>query len=135
MTDVKDILAERGKVHGDFSDHARFAQSLKRIAQTSPNWNALANVQTEALEMILHKVARILAGDPNHADHWDDIAGYATLVSERLGDYAASKLGPPAADAKSARPFVTNTPRGKDDPRVCDFDGAPEWLKQKGKDK
>ena len=35
--------------------------------------------------MIVHKIARILAGDPNHADHWHDIAGYAILVEERIG--------------------------------------------------
>lgn len=29
--------------------------------------------------MILAKIARIVSGDPNHADHWDDIAGYALL--------------------------------------------------------
>jgi hypothetical protein len=95
MADVKQILNERGKVHGDFTDHATFAQHLKRIAQSSKNWTALNTVQTEGLEMILHKVARILAGDPNHADHWNDIAGYATLVSDRLDKRDA---GLPTAD-------------------------------------
>jgi hypothetical protein len=37
------------------------------------------------LEMIAHKIGRVLAGDPNHADHWDDIAGYARLVARRVG--------------------------------------------------
>jgi hypothetical protein len=40
--------------------------------------------QIEALEMICHKIARVLNGDPNHHDHWHDIAGYATLVANRL---------------------------------------------------
>jgi hypothetical protein len=40
--------------------------------------------QSEALEMIAHKIARILNGDPNYVDSWLDIAGYATLVAERL---------------------------------------------------
>ena len=34
--------------------------------------------------MIAHKIGRILAGDPNHIDHWLDIAGYATLVAKEL---------------------------------------------------
>lgn len=38
----------------------------------------------EALEMIAHKIARICNGDPNYADNWVDIAGYATLVANRL---------------------------------------------------
>jgi len=34
--------------------------------------------------MIFSKIARILNGDPNHLDSWTDIAGYATLVADRL---------------------------------------------------
>ena len=48
------------------------------------NWEALTEVQHEALEHIATKIARILSGDPNHADHWNDIQGYARLVEERL---------------------------------------------------
>jgi len=44
----------------------------------------LAADQREALEMIAHKIARIINGDPNYADSWVDIAGYAKLVSDRL---------------------------------------------------
>ena len=33
----------------------------------------------EALEMIAHKIARILSGDADYADNWVDIAGYAQL--------------------------------------------------------
>lgn len=40
--------------------------------------------QREALEMIAHKIARILNGDPNYADSWVDIAGYAKLIADRL---------------------------------------------------
>ena len=38
----------------------------------------------EAIDMIFNKIARILNGNPNHADSWVDIAGYAKLVSDRL---------------------------------------------------
>jgi hypothetical protein len=44
----------------------------------------LEDDQAEALEMIANKIARILNGDPDYADSWTDIAGYATLVAERL---------------------------------------------------
>ena len=40
--------------------------------------------QIECLEMIAHKIGRILNGDPNYGDSWRDIAGYATLVADRL---------------------------------------------------
>lgn len=41
-------------------------------------------VHMEAIEMIFHKIGRIGAGNPNFVDHWEDIAGYATLVAQRL---------------------------------------------------
>jgi len=48
------------------------------------NWNVLTYAQAEALEMIQHKIGRILAGDPNVLDHWADIVGYAQLVANIL---------------------------------------------------
>lgn len=79
---VSSILEERQKTHGDFAHHAVIAQGLK--AHISNSGQQLSAVQAEGLEMILHKVARILNGNPNHKDHWDDIAGYATLVSREI---------------------------------------------------
>ena len=38
--------------------------------------------QIEALDMIALKLSRILSGQANFRDHWDDIAGYAKLASE-----------------------------------------------------
>ena len=40
--------------------------------------------QREGLEMIAHKVGRILAGNPSFPDHWFDIEGYARITRERL---------------------------------------------------
>ena len=79
-----ELLADRGKTHGDFRDHAAITQGLKALMYACPGWKNLTPVQKEALDMNAHKVGRILAGNPNHADHWDDIAGYARLVSQRL---------------------------------------------------
>jgi hypothetical protein len=82
------ILEERGKQYGKFTGHAEIAQNLKDTMRfSSPNcakWARLANDQKEALDMIQHKIARILNGNPDHADSWDDIAGYAKLVGDRL---------------------------------------------------
>jgi hypothetical protein len=81
---IEAILAERGKTHGDFTDNARVMQALKRIVHAEVGWDRLSDVQREALHMILHKVGRIISGNPNVKDHWDDIAGYAKLTSERI---------------------------------------------------
>ena len=91
QSDLEAILSERGKRYGTFKGHAAVAQHLKAVMcshkpsdLSEPMWNCLAPDQREALEMIQHKIARILNGDPDYADSWDDIAGYAKLVSDRL---------------------------------------------------
>lgn len=78
------LTTERGKVHGDFTDVAATAQRFKSLIIQSKNGSKLTHVQREGLEMIVHKIARILEGDPNHRDHWDDIAGYAHITSVRI---------------------------------------------------
>ena len=82
MSDVEEILEERGSRYGTFKTHAMITQSLKDCMQECPNWYLLDAHHKEALEMIQHKIGRILNGDPNYLDSWDDIAGYATLVSK-----------------------------------------------------
>ncbi len=84
MTDITATLAERGSRYGAFPEHARITQALKRAMADSPNWSSLADDQREALEMIAHKVGRILNGDPNYIDSWHDICGYCRLVEARL---------------------------------------------------
>lgn len=85
---VQTILAERGTRYGVFANHAFIAQELKAIMQDTNNWKLhnLTPDMKEALEMIQHKIGRILNGDPNYKDSWVDIAGYATLVAETLKD-------------------------------------------------
>lgn len=86
-TDINQILAERGARYGTFKNHAVIAQELKRalyrhmdqVSKVEPDAD-----QLEALEMICHKLARIVNGDPDYADSWRDISGYASLVADRL---------------------------------------------------
>lgn len=86
MKEIRDILAERGSKHGDFTEQAAKAQQLKYAMNLSDNWNDLEPYKREALDMIQHKVARILTGDSNFTDHWVDIIGYAQLVLDRIGE-------------------------------------------------
>jgi hypothetical protein len=76
------ILSERQKTHGSFADHAYVTQSLKAVVM--PFYDKLDAMQREAVDMILHKVGRICAGDPSFKDHWLDVAGYATLIADNL---------------------------------------------------
>ena len=84
MNDINTTLEERGKRYGKFVDHAEISQALQWEMRKTDGWVNLEADQAEALEMIAHKIARILNGDPHYDDSWHDIAGYATLVAERL---------------------------------------------------
>lgn len=98
MSNVESTLAERGARYGDFADHACIAQKLQNVMRRSvvyedggpigvnpvKPWDHLSDVQKQALTVIADKIARILSGDPNYADNWHDIQGYAKLVEDRL---------------------------------------------------
>lgn len=81
MTDIDDTLEERRGTHGHFCHHATVTQTLKQDVNEALALSGvkLSMVQKEAIDMILHKVGRIVSGNPNHKDHWVDIAGYAKL--------------------------------------------------------
>lgn len=84
MSNLEVTLEERGSRYGEFSDHSDISQSLKEVMYNTDNWGTLKPEMRESLEMIAHKIARILNGDPNYADSWVDIAGYSKLVGDKL---------------------------------------------------
>lgn len=79
------LIEERRKTHGDWAATAKWARLFKEVFREARDdrerrgAKPLAPTQTEAIEMALGKIARIVSGDPDYADHWDDIAGYARL--------------------------------------------------------
>ena len=81
---LEKTLAQRGEVYGRFVDHATISQSIKRAMRAAPGWQELPDDMRESLEMLAHKVARILNGNPDYVDSWHDVSGYATLVEKRL---------------------------------------------------
>lgn len=84
-TDV--LVTERKTTHGAFEDHARVTQKFKAVLFDELNRRidrgqpGLTPMQYESLEMILHKIGRIVAGDAAFEDHWNDIAGYAHIAN------------------------------------------------------
>ena len=86
VPDVNETLDTRAKDYGLFKDGAALMQSLKRklAEHAAQHDKTFADDQWEALEMIVHKMGRIVNGNPDVVDHWVDIAGYATLVADRL---------------------------------------------------
>lgn len=87
-TGIDATVEERGNRYGTFKDGADIIQELKSVMRSTPNWSKLTPSQREALEMIQHKVGRILNGDPNYTDSWHDIKGYAHLIEEELNGNA-----------------------------------------------
>ena len=81
---IGQTLAERGTTYGKFIEQAEICRGLKNEMHATKGWGKLSADQAEALDMIQHKIARILNGNPNFYDSWHDIAGYATLVATRL---------------------------------------------------
>ena len=81
---VETITAERGEQYGDFTTQGEIAQELKEYMRKRPGWAYLQPHQRESLDMIQHKISRILNGDPNVVDSWADIAGYAHIVAIRI---------------------------------------------------
>ncbi len=93
MSTIDKTLEERGARYGDFAGHAEVTQALKDAMQAHDGWDGLADDQKEALEMVAHKVGRILNGDPNYIDSWTDIIGYTRLVEKRLLNEQVAQVG------------------------------------------
>jgi hypothetical protein len=85
-TNIDETLDARAQDYGKFKDGAALMQAIKRtLADHARMHNkTFADDQWEALEMIVHKIGRIVNGNPDKVDHWVDIAGYAKLIADRL---------------------------------------------------
>lgn len=84
ISSTEALIAERGARYGKFKDGAEIMQELKDVMRSVDGWSNLSPSQKEALDMIQHKIGRILNGDPSYDDNWKDIAGYATLIVNEL---------------------------------------------------
>ena len=86
---IDSTLTQRGNNYGLFATHAEVTQKLKWVVRESTKEihgveieERLSPSQLEALDMIFHKIGRIINGNPNIEDHWHDIAGYAELEAK-----------------------------------------------------
>lgn len=81
-----DVLTERGKRYGIYLNQTKISDALLKalMETTGGKWYELETDQRDAITMIFVKIARIMNGDPDYADNYSDIAGYARLVEERL---------------------------------------------------
>ena len=87
MTTTDKILTDRGKRYGKYMRQASIALGIRELLRLGLEDETLEKYepdQIDALHMIAVKLSRIVNGDPDYADNWRDIAGYATLVADRL---------------------------------------------------
>tara|TARA_R110002020_G_C16060844_1_gene755432 strand:- start:349 stop:618 length:270 start_codon:yes stop_codon:yes gene_type:complete len=84
LNDISATLKERQSTYGSFDEHAMITQNIKKAMVDSKNWRLLSESKKECLEMVAHKIGRILNGDPDFHDSWHDIIGYVTLIEREL---------------------------------------------------
>ena len=86
VSGVGKVLDARAEQYGSFMQSSDTAIRIKGIMHNAVARNEvhLYPDQLQALDMIATKISRIVHGNPNHLDSWIDIAGYATLVADRL---------------------------------------------------
>lgn len=78
--ELSEVLDERAKNYGRFADQARISLALRNIVCGGRSWSNMSPSMKESMIMILHKIARIVNGDPKYLDSWMDIAGYSELI-------------------------------------------------------
>ena len=91
MSDIQQILDERGINYGVFTNQANLSQTLKNTIMQhyfaihgNEKATPLPGFMAEGISMICHKLARIANGNPFYEDSWKDISGYAELVVQAL---------------------------------------------------
>jgi hypothetical protein len=88
--EAEQLVRHRQVTHGPFRVHAQCKQSLKSAFKHHQR-KGLDAVKRTALDMIFEKISRIAAGDPSFIDHWEDIAGYATLAAQDIREGGEEK--------------------------------------------
>lgn len=130
-----EVLEERATRYGVFMGQAQIAQSLHLVLEqgmklTGKTKFSFSPDMLEAVNMIVNKLARIYNGDPYYSDSWRDIAGYATLVADRLdNDNLKQKLIEEQENERNARDAGQDRPSDE---------GAPTWeesIRQQESDK
>lgn len=111
-SETENLLDERHKTHGLWSDFAWVARGMKEIVvlYQRRSGKTLSNEHQESIDMILHKVARIVTGDANVKDHWDDTAGYAVLGSKAVKDDRTIKTPPEGQEEAAAKKSCSEGP-------------------------
>ena len=77
---VSDILEQRGSRYGSFDSNSLTCQLIKRTMRAGQSYEKLSDCQKEALDMVAHKIARIVNGDVLYRDSFRDAMHYFELA-------------------------------------------------------
>ena len=123
---IQSILAQRGARYGNFTDQAEHCLVIKGTIFSLMGLEkakTLKSDQIEAISNIANKLARITNGDPHYHDSWQDIAGYAQLVADRLIADEEAQAGQAAQATQAAQAQAQAAqaePTDEQDEEFCD---------------
>lgn len=86
-----EMLENREENYGSFQTNAHLIQQLKRQTRGMTGWERLSPDKQQSIDMIFTKIGRIITGNSNQQDSWDDIAGYAELISVEIDEAILKK--------------------------------------------
>ena len=78
------MIRQKEAAYGGMHRQGELSQELKGVLHDHEGWHKLTGGQQEALDMVMHKVSRIVCGDNLYIDSWRDIAGYAQVIVDAL---------------------------------------------------
>ena len=84
---IQSILEQRQLAYGSFEKNAWVATQLKTIVKLNSEYFNLSNEEKEAIDQICSKLSRIVSGNStavHRLDSWQDIIGYAALISDKI---------------------------------------------------
>jgi len=86
MNKFDEILKERGSRYGDFEMLSDISQTMKELWYISQNsdFKEPTKAMNEAMEMVLHKLARCFNGDRYYKDNIVDAINYLRLYLQSI---------------------------------------------------
>ena len=82
--EIEQILAQRKEQYGEYKAVAKMTAKACKALKIDDGLRKKHFAHWFAAVMILNKLARVRNGEINHKDSWDDIAGYARLISQLI---------------------------------------------------
>lgn len=97
---INNLLKQRGNIYGDIRCNMNCQEELMGVVKRWYNSHQRHDKGLQAtlserdmiawqgcMEMVMHKIARMITGDPMHLDNYDDGGGYLKLMKDIVSPY------------------------------------------------